>query len=71
MLIGTLNQALAAIKAMNRNEINALTAELENDGALHCSDRRKKREFCTHNIILLWDAAKWDMIRHIYNAQEN
>jgi hypothetical protein len=71
MLIGTLPQALAAINAMNRNEINALTAELEENGALHCSDRRRKREFCTRNIILMLDADRWDMIRMIYNAQEN
>ena len=69
MLIGTLNQALAAIKSMNRAEIDALTSELEADGALHCSDRRKKREFCTRNVILLWDIARWDMVRCIYNAQ--
>ena len=71
MLISTLNQALAAIRVMNRNEINALTSQIEENEALHCTDRRKKREFCNRNIILMWDTSRWDMIRYIYNAQEN
>ena len=71
MLISTLNQALAAIRAMNRNEINVLTAQIEENEALHCADRRKKREVCNSNIILMWDTSRWDMIRYIYNAQEN
>lgn len=71
MLIGTLNQALATIRTMSRNEINTLTAELEADGGLHCKDKRKKRDFCTRNVILMWDRARWDMVRYIYNALED
>lgn len=70
MLIGTLNQALAAIRSMNRHEIDTLTNELETDGGLYCKDRRKKRDFCTRNIILMWDNARWDMVRYIYNAMD-
>lgn len=70
-MIGTLNQALAAVNAMNRNEVNTLTASIEDAGCWICSDRRKKRDFCARYIISLWDVSHWDMVRLIYNAQED
>ena len=71
MLIGTLNQAITAVNAMNRNEVNTLTISIEDEGCWICQDRRKKRDFCIRYIISMWGADRWGMIRLIYNAQEN
>lgn len=71
MLISTLNQALTAVKNMNREEVNNLTNGIEAEGCWICTDRRKKRDFCIRYIISMWGADRWGMIRLIYNAQEN
>ena len=69
MLIGTLNQAFAAVKNMTREEVNTLTASIEAEGFGTCTDRRKKRAFCINSILFNWDASRWDITRMIYNAQ--
>ena len=71
MLIGTLNQALAAINAMNRKEVNDLTANIEEQCLVYCTDKRKKRDFCIRYIVSVWDNYRWDVIRMIYDAQED
>ena len=72
MLIGTLPQAVAAIRCMSKNEIIALTAELEKEfPGLHCADRRRKRDFCSRTVILEWDICRWDIVRCIYNALDD
>lgn len=71
MLIGTLNQAYEAINNMNRTEINALMTALEDWFNERCYDRRRKRDYCLNIACMHWNEARWDIIRMIYNAQED
>lgn len=69
MLIGTLNQALRAINAMNKSQLDGLVYDLEKEG-WYCSDKRRKRAFCRDVAVSNW---KWDwsiIVRFIYNNQD-
>lgn len=70
MLIGTMNQALAAIKNMNPTEISNLVWNFEMEG-WYRENKRKTRSFCNEVVIFNWDHDRWTITRAIYNAQEN
>lgn len=70
-MISTMNQAFTAINAMNRNELTELMTALEKWFGERCYDRRRKRDYCKNVACMFWNEARWDVIRMIYNAQEN
>lgn len=69
MLIGSLNQALGAIRAMNKKQLDGLVYDLEMEG-WYCSDKRRKRWFCTQVAVSNWQCDWQTIIRCIYNNQD-
>lgn len=69
MLIGTLNQALAAIRMMNKKQLDGLVYDLEMEG-WYCSDKRRKRWFCTQVAVSNWQRDWSTITRCIYNNQD-
>lgn len=67
-LIGNLNEALAVIRAMNKEQISSLVWYMELEG-WYREDRRRTRSWCVEVAISNWRYDKHSVLRCIYNAE--
>ena len=70
MLIGSMNDALRAVREMTTKEIDSMVYWLEYEG-WYRENKRKTRSFCNEVIIFNWNYDRCAILRAIYNAQEN
>jgi hypothetical protein len=69
MLIGTMNQALAAVNRMNKRQLDGLVYDFEMEG-WYCADKRRKRAFCRDVVVSNWQCDRSVIVRLIYNNED-